>query len=91
MTTGKESKALSAEMIRRLNEFRSAKRYSLPQVKLAMNAPFTYNVLRRALDGKAIWILNYEFIEKWLDRFVPATPPPPEEPDGKLAAAGRDN
>jgi hypothetical protein len=80
-------------MIRRLREFRSAKRYTLPQLKLAMDAPFTWPVLRNALGGKPIWILNYEFIEKWLDQFVPAAPAPaePESHDGKLAAAGRDD
>ena len=87
MPPGRESKALEKRHVERLKEFQRAKRYSVPQLKLAMAAPFKYQTLQRALRGEPIWILNHAFIVDWLDRFVPERANGVEH-DSKRAAAG---
>jgi len=84
---GRESKSLLPRDIERLEKFKAAKRLSIPQLKLAMAAPFKWGVLRSALNGDPIWILNHKFIVEWLDAHCPAPPEPPTV-DGKSAAAG---
>lgn len=71
--SGRRSKTLTPEMIERLRRFRSAKRYSIPQLKLAMDAPCNWQTLQRALDGLPVYELTFEFIEGWLDKFVPVS------------------
>ena len=85
---GRQSKALDKRQIERLKEYQRAKRYSIPQLKLAMDGPFTYTVLSKALKGEPIWEINYEFIVDWLDRFVPEHGTPVFDFDAKRAAAG---
>lgn len=88
--SGRRSKTLTAEMIERLQRFRRSKRYSVPQLKLAMVAPCNWQTLQRALDGQPVWELTYEFIETWLDKFVPANADGADPRDFKRAAANND-
>ena len=71
MSPGRQSKALLPQQIQLLSRFMFAERLSLPQLKLAMDAPFKWAVLRRALHGEPIWILNYKFIVEWIDQHLP--------------------
>jgi hypothetical protein len=84
MPQGRQSKVLRADYIKRLKRFQTAERLSLPQLKLAMGAPFTWSTLARALRGQPIWELSYAYIVQWLDRYAPEKP----LHDGKSAAAG---
>ena len=88
--SGRRSRPLTTDMIRRLKEFQRAKRYSVPELNSTMAGNFTWSTLQRALDGKPIWELSYEFIEAWLDKFVPANGSVHHEHDFKRAAANDD-
>ena len=85
MPPGRQSKRLSDGQIRRLSEYRSQRRLSLPQLKLAMDAPFRWHVLKRALAGEPIWEFNHLYIVSWINVHIPEKPP---AFDGKAAAAG---
>lgn len=86
MAPGRESKALYPTDLARLSAYRAARRLSVPQLKLAMEAPFKWSVLQRALRGEPIWILNYNFIVAWLD--IHCGTVKAGSVDGKAAAAG---
>ena len=64
---GPKSRALTRDQVSRLWRFQRSNRYSLPQLKLAMSAPFKWGVLGRALEGERIWVINADFIVDWLD------------------------
>lgn len=78
MTRGRTSKILSPADRRRLRQFQSehSRRLrvpiGLPQLKLSMEAPFSWETLQRALAGKPIWESYHEFIVAFLDRARPA-------------------
>ena len=90
MNSGRPSKRLHAEQIERLKWFMRGKRYSLAQLRLAMDAPFTWQTVQRAISGKPVWELNHAFIVDWLDRYVPVKPGP-RTVDYKSAAAHDDS
>jgi hypothetical protein len=77
MTRGRTSRILSPADRARLRRFQSehAKRLGvsvgLPQLKLAMEAPFTWEVLQRALAGYPVWECYHEFIVTFLAKYVP--------------------
>jgi hypothetical protein len=89
---GRQTRVLRKEQIDRLEKFRRAPHdgapngYSLLQLKRAMSAPFTWETLRKALQGLPVWDLSYFYIASWIDRYLSAPPR-----DGKTAAAGRDS
>jgi len=91
MPGGRESKALTRDQIARLEAFRRASHegaphgYSLPLLRTAMGAQFSWATLKKALQGRPVWILHHAYIVEWLDRYLPAGPLPR---DGKAAAAG---
>lgn len=91
MPRGRWSRTLRPDQIKRLEKFRKAPHagaphgYSLPQLRLAMEAHFTWETLRRALLGRPIWDLSHAYIVQWLDRYIPEEDQPI---DGKAAAAG---
>ena len=93
MARGRQSRTLRPDQIERLEKFRRRPQegapggYSLPQLKLAMAAPFSWETLRNALAGRPVWDLSASWIAQWIDRYLP---PLPIEKDGK-AAAGGDN
>lgn len=84
MAMGRQSRALRPDQIERLTKYRLQRRYSLPQLNAAMDSPFTWQVLKRALAGQPIWELNHRYIVEWLDQWMPSH----QVPDGKLAATG---
>lgn len=89
MTRG--TRKLHPDAIERLKWYRRARRLSIQQMKLAMNpAPFTWQVLKNAIDGKAIRVSNYEFIVWWLEGHLPARPGPPMDGKSRAAGNGRD-
>jgi|SRR5882672_4086051 len=94
MPGGRESKALRPDQIKRLESFRRASHegaphgYSLPLLRTAMGAGFSWATLKKALQGRPVWVLHHAYIVEWLDRYVPAAEPPQ---DGKTASAGGDN
>jgi hypothetical protein len=77
-------RALSRDQIRRLDSYRVARRLDVPQLNLAMSAPFVWHTLFRALHGKPVRQRNHQFIVQWIERFLPEKP----VVDGKAAAAG---
>jgi len=77
------TRRLRRDQIQRLEAYRISRRLDTPQLKLAMEAPFSWPVLFRALHGKAIQESSYQFIVKWMDQFAPEK----ALPDGKAAAA----
>lgn len=91
MPRGRQTRTLRPDQIERLKRFRMASHdgaphgYSLPQLRLAMDASFGWETLRNALLGRPIWDLSHAYIVQWLDRYIPAADPPI---DGKTAAAG---
>jgi hypothetical protein len=59
----------------------------LPQLKLAMNAPFSWETLQRALAGQRIMLESYNFIVGFLEEHCPPLPGPAPA-DYKARAAG---
>lgn len=95
--TGEAARALSPDVRRRLRKFRAnyaarlgRSSLSIPQLKLSMNAPFTWETLQRAIAGKPIRSDNCQFIEEFLDRHAPK-PLVAAGLDGKSLAAGEHN
>lgn len=95
--TGEAARALPPNYRRRLREFRmrhaarmGLSSLSIPQLKLSMQAPFTWETLKRALTGKAIRSDNCRFIEEFLDRHAPQ-PVAAAGLDGKSLSAGEHN
>jgi len=94
--TGGASRALSFSDRRRLREFRARaadrlgrSSLGIPELKLVMEAPFKWDTLKRALDGKTLRADNCRFIEDFLDRFDGrAALAPAAGLDGKSLAAG---
>ena len=82
---GRQSKTLQPEQIARLTALRIAQRLSFPQLKLAMDAPFRWQTLKRALEGEPVWELNHKFLVEWIDAHCPQKP---TSVDGKAAGAG---
>jgi hypothetical protein len=64
-------RALSRDQIRRLDAYRVARHLDTPQLNLAMNAPFSWLTLFRALHGKPVRQRNHHFIVEWIERFLP--------------------
>jgi|HubBroStandDraft_6_1064221.scaffolds.fasta_scaffold149198_5 hypothetical protein len=93
MTRGRTSRVLSLNDRGRLRQFQidHARRLGvsvgLPQLKSAMEAPFSWETLQRALAGKPIWDSYHAFIVAFLDRHVPAAHPATEV-DFKSRASG---
>lgn len=85
MAKGKQTRLVSPDRIERLSQFRIANGYSLPQLKLAMAAPFTWETLKKVLCGVPIWDVHQAYIVQWIDRYLPKAAAPP---DGKTLAAG---
>jgi len=90
--TGGMSRALSFRYRQRLREFRvrTAARLGLPSLgipglKQVMGAPFKWDTLKRALEGKPLRADNCRFLEEFLDR---QDPQPRLAFDGKSRAAG---
>lgn len=77
MTRGRTSRVLSVGDRRRLRKFQSWQEghlgvsIGLPQLKLSMAAPFSWETLQRALEGKPIWHSYHEFIVEFLDLHIP--------------------
>jgi len=82
---------LRPDQIEQLENFRRAAHdgaphgYSLPQLRLAMDAKFGWETLKKALAGLPVWNLHYFYIVQWIAKYLP-TPPAPI--DGKAAASG---
>lgn len=91
MTRGRKSVVLSVGDRRRLRKFqtehgvRLGVSIGLPQLKLSMSAPFSWETLQRALEGKPIWHSYHEFIVAFLDRHAPK---PQAAMDFKTRASG---
>lgn len=86
MPGGRTSKALKRGEVQALNDYRVSHRFSLPQLKLHMEAPFRWQVLKRALQGDAVWELNHKFIVEWMEKHI--TRNPDQSLDYKSRAAG---
>ena len=77
------SRILSRDQVHRIESFRIARRMDIVQLKQAINAPFRWPTLLRALSGKPVSEATYRFLHLWLERFFPVQ----VVPDGKAAAA----
>lgn len=70
MKRGPQSSKLSLEQISRLRYIQSRRRAeagSIPQLAHYMRAPFRWQTLSQALRGRAIRLINYQFIVDWLN------------------------
>jgi hypothetical protein len=89
MPHGRPSQALRKDQIDRLEQYRRENgNLGLPRLNRTMGSPFKWRTLQRALEGRPVWDLNYEFIVAWIERMCPPAPELP--PDVKMAAAGKD-
>lgn len=88
---GRRSRVLRPDQIKRLENYRIARRLSIYALNAAMGGRenFTWEVLDRALKGKPVAELNHRFIVEWIERHV--SPEPETKPDGKTAACGRES
>jgi hypothetical protein len=90
MARGPQSRELNEMQIRALKAFRNARHegapcgYSLPQLRMAMSAPFGWRVLQKALLGRPVREMYYEFIANWIAGNLPGE----RTLFGKSAAAG---
>lgn len=93
MRRGPATRVLSRSQIQRLETFRRSAHdgaehgYSFPQLRQAMSCQFSWETLKKALEGKPVRDLYALYIIQWLDRYLPAA----AVFDGKAAAAGRDS
>jgi hypothetical protein len=77
MPRGRTSRVLSPEQIERLETFRHASHegaphgYSLPLLRSAMGAGFSWETLQKALQGRPVWIMHHAYIVQWIERFLP--------------------
>jgi hypothetical protein len=80
MSRGRQTRKLTADQIRRLEEFRRASHdgaphgYSLPLLRTAMGARFGWATLQKALQGRPVWELSHAYIVQWIERYLPAVP-----------------
>jgi hypothetical protein len=77
------TRTLSHDQIHRIDSFRIARRMDIVQLKRAMNAPFRWPTLLRALRAKPVSPATYGFLLTWMSTHTPAE----TVPDGKAAAA----
>jgi hypothetical protein len=77
------TRTLSRGQIQRIEGFRIACRMDIVQLKRAMDAPFRWPTLLRALRGKPVSADTYGFLLSWMSTHTPAE----MVPDGKAAAA----
>jgi hypothetical protein len=80
--TGEAARALSQGDRRRLREFRMRhaarlgfSSISIPVLRMSMEAPFTWETLKRAMEGKKIRADSCQFVEEFLDRHAGAHRP----------------
>lgn len=88
MPPGRQSRSLRPDEASRLKRFQIQRRFTVPQLKLAMDAPFTWQTLQRALQGLPIWEANHQFIVEWMAVHCPAPQAELSFVDLKAAAAG---
>jgi hypothetical protein len=94
MARGRQTRTLRPDQIERLEKFRRSSHdgaphgYSLAQLRLAMDASFGWQTLKKALAGLPVWDLHHSYIAQWIERFIPAASAPI---DGKAAASGERN
>lgn len=92
MARGPIVKTLNKSHIERLKAVQSRgdgrRGYSMPQLRMALDAPFTWETLQRAISGLPIQARNYAYIVQWLDRYVPQPPEGRAVVDGKARASG---
>jgi len=93
--TGEAARALSPDVRRRLKEFRARhaarlgfSSLSIPALKTSMSAPFTWETLKRAMEGKKVRADNCQFIEEFLDRHSARRPQLALGLDRKTVSAG---
>jgi hypothetical protein len=78
------SRVLRQDYITRLVDFRIARRLTIDQLKLTMNIPVRWPVIKRALLGLPVQEPAYIAIVQWIDCHLPAA----RVQDRKLVAAG---
>lgn len=76
MAPGRQTRKLTAEQIDRLERFRKSPQegapagYSLPALRSAMQAPFGYKTLGKALQGLPVWELHHSWLVVWIERYL---------------------
>lgn len=68
MAQGRPSQTLTPEEIERLENYRISNRLTFTKLNLAMNNPFSWEVLKRAIGGRPVWELNHSHIVNWIER-----------------------
>jgi len=68
MRQGRPSRTLTAEQIEQLEAYRRAERQTFAELNATMENPFTWQVLKRAIDGRPVWELNHGHIVNWIER-----------------------
>jgi hypothetical protein len=93
MTPGPQTRSLNETEIHALKKFRNERHdgapcgYSLPQLRLAMSAPFGWRTLQKALLGIPVLELHHTYIVRWIAENLSSSPARKIR-DGKSAAAG---
>jgi hypothetical protein len=92
MPRGPHTRALTDYQRNQLEKFRRASHegaphgYSVALLRTVMGARFSPETLQKALQGRPVLDLFHSYIVEWIERYLPAEPPPVR--DGKSAAAG---
>jgi hypothetical protein len=88
---GRQAKALTQELIDRLEIYRTKEYLGIPGLRRAMAAPFSASTLRAALLGRKIWMPYYGFLSQWIERHVPQNirPGSDEETPGAVETSPR--
>ena len=68
MCMTRATQTLTAEQIDRLKKYRQDEHVSFVEMTSRMESPFGWEVLQRAMDGRAVWILNHAHIVAWIER-----------------------
>jgi len=63
---------LTPEEISRLDKFRREERKTFPELNATMQNPFTWQVLKRAIEGRPVWELNHGHIVAWIEQNLSA-------------------
>lgn len=72
MAQGRPSQTLSAEEIEQLENFRISERQTFVKLNATMENPFTWQVLKRAMEGRPVWELNHAHIVAWIEQNIVA-------------------
>lgn len=85
---GPRTCSLTPDQIKRLQAWQFQKDYSIYALNQAMDGPWTYRTLVKAMEGRPVLDRYHAMMVAWIDRHSPRPDAAPAGLDRKSAAAG---